>query len=95
MVEALAIAHGISIVSAGMTEDKEEVSAQVQWSGVGIDLRTNWATPQSLRAAAREVLDNPAYKKRAQELAVEFASHNTEMEVLSAIEACVREPSTV
>jgi UDP:flavonoid glycosyltransferase YjiC (YdhE family) len=91
----LAIAYGIPIVSAGMTEDKEEVSAHVQWSGVGIDLRTNRATAESLQISAREVLDNPAYKKRAQELAQEFASHNTEMEVLSAIEACVKEPSTV
>jgi UDP:flavonoid glycosyltransferase YjiC (YdhE family) len=88
----LAIAHGIPIVSAGMTEDKEEVSAHVQWSGVGIDLRTSLAPARKLSAVARLVLDNSAYKKRAQELAVEFASHNTEMEILSAIAACVREP---
>jgi UDP:flavonoid glycosyltransferase YjiC (YdhE family) len=37
----MALAHGIPIVSAGLTEDKEEVSANVQWSGAGIDLRTN------------------------------------------------------
>jgi UDP:flavonoid glycosyltransferase YjiC (YdhE family) len=91
----LALAHGIPIVSAGMTEDKEEVSAHVQWAGVGIDLRTNQATAESLRAAAREVLDNPVYSERAKELALEFASHNTEMEVLRLIEACVLEPSTI
>ncbi|GAA6619242.1 glycosyltransferase [Scytonema sp. NUACC26] len=90
----LALAHEIPIVSAGMTEDKEEVSAHVQWAGVGIDLRTNQVTAESLRAAAREVLDNPMYSKRAKELALEFASHNTEMEVLSSIEACVIERST-
>jgi UDP:flavonoid glycosyltransferase YjiC (YdhE family) len=91
----LALAHGIPIVSAGMTEDKGEVSAHVQWAGVGIDLRTNQATAEDLRAAAREVLDNPVYSERAKELALEFASHNTEMEVLRRIEACVLEPSTV
>ena len=89
----LALAQGTPIVSAGMTEDKEEVSAHVQWAGVGIDLRTNQATAESLRAAAKEVLDHPVYRERAKELAREFASHNTEMEVLKLIEACVLEPT--
>jgi len=88
----LALAHGIPMVSAGMTEDKEEVSAHVQWAGVGVDLRTNQATPEGVRAAAREVLDNPVYSKRAKELALEFASHNTKMELLRLIDACVLEP---
>ncbi|MBW4533690.1 MAG: glycosyltransferase [Pleurocapsa minor HA4230-MV1] len=91
----LALAQGILIVSAGMTEDKEEVSAHVQWTGVGIDLKTNQPTAESLRAAAREVLDNPVYRQRAKELAREFASHNTDIEVLKLIEACVPERSTV
>jgi UDP:flavonoid glycosyltransferase YjiC (YdhE family) len=91
----LALAHGIPIVSAGMTEDKGEVSAHVQWAGVGIDLRTNQATAEDLRAAAREVLDNPVYSKRAKELALEFASHNTEMEVLRPDRSVCIEPSTV
>lgn len=91
----LALAQGIPIVSAGMTEDKEEVSAHVQWAGVGIDLKTNQPTAESLRAAAREVLDNPVYRQRAKELAREFASHNTDIEVLKLIEACVPERSTV
>jgi MGT family glycosyltransferase len=91
----LALAQGIPIVSAGMTEDKEEVSAHVQWAGVGIDLRTNQATAESIRAAAREILGNPVYHDRAKQLAQEFASHNTEIEVLRLIEACVPRPSTV
>lgn len=91
----LALAQGIPIVSAGMTEDKEEVSAHVQWAGVGIDLRTNQPTVESIHAAAREILDNPVYRQRAKELAQEFASHNTEMEVLNLIEACVPERAIV
>jgi MGT family glycosyltransferase len=86
---SLALAHGIPIVSAGMTEDKEEVSAHVQWAGVGIDLRMDRATAESIRVATREVLDNPVYRERAKQLAREFSSHNTEIEVLRLIEACV------
>jgi MGT family glycosyltransferase len=85
----MALAHGVPIVSAGLTEDKEEVSANVQWSGSGIDLRTNEANPEMIRSAARKVLDSPVYRKRAKELAEEFARHNTEGELLVLLEGCV------
>ena len=35
----MALAHGVPIISGGLTEDKEVVSALVQRVGVGIDLR--------------------------------------------------------
>ena len=85
----MALAHGIPIVSAGLTEDKEEVSANVQWSGAGIDLRTNQANPEIVRSAARQILDSSAYRNRASELAEEFAQHDTQGELLDLLEACV------
>jgi UDP:flavonoid glycosyltransferase YjiC (YdhE family) len=82
----MAIAHGIPVISAGLTEDKEEVSAHVQWSGAGIDLRTNQATPEALRHAVDEIHTNPRYRERARQLALEFASHDIKAELLSFIE---------
>jgi hypothetical protein len=79
------LANGIPIICAGMTEDKEEVSAHVQWAGVGIDLRTNQATPEAVRRAAREIRENRVYQHRAQELEREFASHNAEEELLKLL----------
>ena len=87
----MALAHGIPIVSAGLTEDKEEVSAHVQWAGVGLDLRTSEATPAALHAAAREILDTPGYRDQAKRFALEFASHDTETELLRHVEACVQQ----
>jgi len=87
----LALANGIPMVTAGMTEDKEEVSAHVEWAGVGIDLRTNQADPESVRRAAREVLDSSDYRIRAQARAREFANCNPEESLLSLIESCVGE----
>jgi UDP:flavonoid glycosyltransferase YjiC (YdhE family) len=87
----MAIHHGIPVISAGLTEDKEEVSAHVQWSGVGIDLRTNQATPEAIEHAVDEIFAQPGYRERAQQLSLEFASHNVEVELLSLIEECVRE----
>jgi hypothetical protein len=85
----MALAQGVPIVSAGLTEDKEEVSANVQWSGAGIDLRTNNASPEEVRSAARQILDSSFYRDRARELAEEFARHDTESELLNLLEACV------
>ena len=89
----MAISHGIPIISAGLTEDKEEVAAHVQWSGAGIDLRTNQATPEDIRHAVDEIFTKPGYRERAQQLSLEFASHDVEAELLSLIEECV--PETV
>ena len=85
----VALAHGVPIVSAGLTEDKEEVSANVQWSGAGIDLRTNQATPEMVRSAARQILDTTVWRDRAIELAEDFAQHDTEAELLDLLETCI------
>jgi MGT family glycosyltransferase len=87
----MAIANGIPVISAGLTEDKEEVSAHVQWSGAGIDLRTNQATPEDIRRAVDEIFTQPGYRERAQQLSLEFSSHDVEAELLSLIEDCVLE----
>jgi MGT family glycosyltransferase len=87
----MAIAHGIPIISAGLTEDKEEVSAHLQWSSAGIDLRTNQATPEAIKHAVDEIFTQPGYRKRAQQLALEFASHDVESELLSLIEECIHD----
>jgi UDP:flavonoid glycosyltransferase YjiC (YdhE family) len=87
----MAISHGIPVISAGLTEDKEEVSAHVQWSGAGIDMRTNQATPEAIRQTVDEIFTQPGYRERAQQLSIEFASHDVEAELLSLIEKCVFE----
>ena len=87
----MAISHGIPVISAGLTEDKEEVSAHVQWSGAGIDLRANQATPEAIKHAVDEIYSQPHYRERAHQLALEFASHDVKAELLSLIEECVLE----
>jgi UDP:flavonoid glycosyltransferase YjiC (YdhE family) len=87
----MAISHGIPVICAGLTEDKEEVAAHVQWSGAGIDLRANYATPEVIKHAVDEIYRQPRYRERAQQLSLEFASHDVKAELLSLIEACVSE----
>ena len=84
-----AMSFGIPLVTAGMTEDKADVNLRVAWSGVGVNLATNEPTPEALRAAVRTVLDRPAYRMRASQMANEFARIDTRSEILSIISEVV------
>ena len=84
-----AMSFGIPLVTAGMTEDKADVNARVAWSGVGVNLATNEPAQEALRAAVRTVLDRPAYRLRASQMAGEFARIDTRSEILSIISEVV------
>jgi UDP:flavonoid glycosyltransferase YjiC (YdhE family) len=58
-----ALRHGVPLVVAGQTEEKAEVSARVSWSGSGINLRTNRATPEAVAKAVRTVLSTSSYRE--------------------------------
>lgn len=72
-----ALSHGVPIVAAGDTEDKPEVSMRVQWSGVGLTLKTGTPTPAAVGAAVDRVLDDPGFRVRAQGLARRIAEYDT------------------
>jgi MGT family glycosyltransferase len=85
----LALAHGVPIVAAGMTEDKPEVCARVEWSGAGIYLRTSTPTPDKLRAAVDQVLSTPAYRAAARRLSAAFARHDAPEEIAALVEQLI------
>jgi len=89
-----AMSFGVPLVTAGMTEDKADVNARVAWSGVGINLATNEPTQQALRDAVRTVLDRPAYRLRAMQMAGEFAGIDTRSKILSILNELVAGQST-
>jgi len=84
-----AMSFGIPLVTAGLTEDKADVNARVAWSGVGLNLATNEPTREALRDAVRTVLDRPAYRLRASQMADEFAGIDTRSEILRIISRVV------
>ncbi|KAK3904452.1 glycosyltransferase [Staphylotrichum tortipilum] len=68
------VVNGVPVVAAGLTEDKCEVAARVEWTGVGLDLRTGRPTPEAVGAAVDEILGSKGkFRARAKELAVEVA----------------------
>ncbi|WP_194861495.1 glycosyltransferase [Dietzia sp. SYD-A1] len=60
-----ALEHGVPVLVAGRTEDKAEVSARVGWTGVGIDLRTSTPSPARIATAARTILADDRYRRKA------------------------------
>jgi MGT family glycosyltransferase len=80
-----ALSFGIPLVTAGLSEDKADVNARVDWSGVGIDLRTQQPTASSLRGAVHAVLDTPDYRFRASSIAAEFAKIDTRSRILQIL----------
>jgi UDP:flavonoid glycosyltransferase YjiC (YdhE family) len=81
-----ALSFGVPLVTAGLTEDKADVNARVAWSGVGIDLATNYPTPEALRAAVCAVLENPNYSSRASSMAAEYGKLSTSSEIIRILE---------
>jgi MGT family glycosyltransferase len=86
-----ALSYGVPIVAAGDTEDKPEVTARVEWSGVGVNLRTGTPTPKQVGDAVREVLGNSHYRQRATAIAASIAEttplYDIEAELLALIAA--------
>lgn len=65
-----ALKHGVPLVVAGMTEDKIEVSARIEWAGVGVNLRTNRPTDDNVAAGVRRVLADESYRDSANRIGV-------------------------
>ena len=69
-----ALAAGVPLVIApGRAADKPYIAKRVAAAGVGIDLRRRRPRPEQVAAAVRTVLGDPAFSRRAAELADELA----------------------
>lgn len=66
-------AAGVPMVVGGTTEDKPEVGRRVEWAGLGRNLSGVPTSPESIRDAVIEVLQNPRYREQAWRLAAQCA----------------------
>lgn len=85
------VVNGVPMVAAGLTEDKCEVAARVEWTGVGINLRTGRPSPSAVASAVDRIFDSEGkYGARVKELAVEVAKGNplevVERELLALVQ---------
>jgi len=67
------LAAGVPVaVAAGAAADKPAIATRVARSGVGINLGKGRTKPQAVADATRELLANPTYRERAQQIASEL-----------------------
>ena len=88
------LSHGIPMVTAGESEDKPEVCARLLRTGASIDLATANPEPASIRAAVRQVLDDPSFSLAAAALAQEAAEAGGASGAVDAIDAVLRDFTT-
>lgn len=81
------VLNGVPMVLAGGSEDKPEVAARGEYSGVAVNLRTATPSEEQIRGAVSAVLGNPKYKKRV----LEVKQENEEMRAKDTVERAILE----
>ena len=71
-----ALAFGVPLVAAGQTEEKPEICARVEWSGVGINLKSKMPKPMQIKNAVKKILSSPHYRQNAERLKADIASYD-------------------
>ena len=77
----LALAAGVPVIAAGLTEDKPAVAARVAHHGVGLNLQTATPSPEEVAAATETVLKDTSMRDNARKLAKEYAAHDPISEI--------------
>ncbi|KAK2606248.1 hypothetical protein QQS21_003296 [Conoideocrella luteorostrata] len=85
-----AISHGVPLLCAGQSEDKRDTAARVTYAGVGIDLKTDSPSVESVREAAQAILRNETYRSRAQSMSEELNALGGAEATCDALEELVR-----
>jgi UDP:flavonoid glycosyltransferase YjiC (YdhE family) len=80
-----ALAAGLPLVCIPMGRDQGDVAARVVASGAGVRLSPK-ARPEKLRSAVREVLSDPSFRLKAQELARAIAAECAEERGVAELE---------
>lgn len=88
-----ALRYGVPIVATGGKEDKPEVGARVQWSGVGRRIRSERPAPRTLRREILRVLHEPRYRHASRSIAAEMAASPGFAEVAAIVDELVFRPT--
>jgi MGT family glycosyltransferase len=83
----LALSKGVPLVVSGINEGKSDVNARVEYAGAGINLRTDSPSPEKIRTAVRAILEDPAWKDRAQQMRQDFARQDPAQAAAEVIES--------
>ena len=66
---ARALGAGVPVLACPAAGDMNENAVRLSWSGAGLSIRWSLTGPRSIRWAAAELLEDPAYLRKAGEIA--------------------------
>ncbi|MFC5929388.1 glycosyltransferase [Cryobacterium melibiosiphilum] len=84
-----ALTAGIPVIVAGGTDETVEVSARVEWAGVGVCLHSADPGAEDVTLAVRRVLGDPRFRRRARVLASRYAETHGLLAAAQAITGLV------
>lgn len=64
----LSISNSLPMVAAGIHEGKGEICARIAYTNIGINLNTEYPTPEMIREAADQVMADETYKNNVSQL---------------------------
>jgi UDP:flavonoid glycosyltransferase YjiC (YdhE family) len=82
----LALHHGVPLVQAGTTEEKSEIGARIEWTGVGMRLGTTRPSIAALRYSVDHVLSEDRYAAAAARVRAEMIQHDAGREGADLLE---------
>jgi UDP:flavonoid glycosyltransferase YjiC (YdhE family) len=80
-----ALRHGVPMVAAGLSEEKQENNVRLAATGAAVNLATNRPAADDVRKAVDTVVSTDSYKANAQRLAAEYAKLNALEEIEKAV----------
>ena len=83
---SLALANGVPVIVAGITEEKPEVANRVEYARAGINLRTATPSRDQIRNAVRKVLSDQRYHEGAMKIQAQGALHDPPTEAAILVE---------
>jgi len=85
-----ALSQGVPLVVAGQTEEKGEICARVEWSGVGINLKTESPKSNQIKQAVKKILSTSEYKNKAQQFKDDFSKYDASDKAAELLEKLAR-----
>ncbi|MCZ4603684.1 glycosyltransferase [Streptomyces sp. Lzd4kr] len=80
-----ALRHGVPMVTAGLSEEKQENNVRLAATGAAVNLATNRPAADDVRQAVDTVLNTNSYRANAKRLAAEYAKLNALEEIEKAV----------
>jgi MGT family glycosyltransferase len=69
----IALTNGVPVASFGASEEKPEIANRIQWSGVGLGVKSKTPTEDQILTTVRQILADPSYRAKARAMQAELA----------------------